>query len=361
MAVTLAQVVERVAANIVTLFAREEERLIQALAAEMQAGLNPDTAVQVRLTQLRREAERTARRLQQNLPAAVQQLIDAAVREGGAEALRQLSILPAPTREVPAAPAAALLASELTASLTDATRRILRLPDDLYRTVIADTTATTLLTGQTLSAAQQRAWQRLLTKGVTGFVDSAGRQWDLAAYVEMASRTAVTRAYREQHTQTMLTNQISLVTIVVGNDACRQCGQWAGKVLSLDGTTGNITATSAIDGRPVRVKVHATLEEALDQGLEHPNCRCQRAAFFPGTTPAQDAPAYNPERERERDQLRAMERRVRELKRELLVTDQPALVRAKIRAKQQDIRQHVELTGLNRKRYREQLHLSNQR
>lgn len=361
MAATLTQVVERVAAEIVELFAREEARLIEALALEVKAGLSPDTAVQVRLTELRREAEQTVRRLQQDVPEAVQALVATAVARGTTEALRQLSVLHAPTREVPAAPAAALLASELTTSLTDATRRILRLPDDLYRTVIADTTATTLLTGQTLSAAQQRAWQRLLTKGVTGFVDSAGRQWDLASYVEMASRTAVTRAYREQHTQTMLTNDISLVTIVVGNDACEQCGQWAGKVLSLDGTTGTITATSAINGRPVRVKVHATLEEALDQGLEHPGCRCQRVGFFPGTTPIQDTPTHNPERERERDQLRAMERRVRELKRELLVTDNPTLVRAKIRAKQADIRDHVDRTGLNRKRYREQLHLSNQR
>lgn len=361
MAVTLDQVVEALSASIVALFAREEERLIRALAAEMKRGDKPDTAIQTRLTVLRREAQQSARRLQAATPAAVHALIGQAMEEGGTEALRQLGLLPEPTREVPASPAAALLTADLTTRLTDATRRILRLPDDLYRTTIAEEAARALLTGRNQHATQQQAWQKLLAHGVTGFVDSAGRNWDLATYVEMASRTAVTRAYREQHTLTMLTNQISLITIVVGNDACRECGQWAGKVLSLDGTTGTITVPSAINGEPVKVKIHATIEEALEQGLEHPNCRCQRVGYFPGTTPVQTASVYDPEKERARDQLRAMERRVRHLKRELLVTDQPALVEAKIRAKQQDIRQHVALTGQNRKRYREQLHLSHQK
>ena len=34
----------------------------------------------------------------------------------------------------------------------------------------------------------QRAWERLLSRGVTGFTDRAGRRWELASYVEMATR-----------------------------------------------------------------------------------------------------------------------------------------------------------------------------
>ena len=47
--------------------------------------------------------------------------------------------------------------------------------------------------------AAQKALDDLLGKGITGFTDRAGRRWDLASYVEMATRTGVSNAYDDLH------------------------------------------------------------------------------------------------------------------------------------------------------------------
>ena len=52
--------------------------------------------------------------------------------------------------------------------------------------------------------AAQKALDDLLGKGITGYVDRAGRKWDLASYVEMATRTGVSNAYDDLHLDVVL-------------------------------------------------------------------------------------------------------------------------------------------------------------
>jgi hypothetical protein len=291
-------------------------------------------------------------------------LVAVASKRGMGAALTQLSALPGlpgPFRRVGDAQAVMDVIGDLTSAFEDVRSRILRFPDDVYRKAIADTTARNLLVSTGQRPAQASAWRDLIGQGVTGFVDKAGRRWNLASYVEMASRTATIRAYRAQNEHTMHANGIFLVKIVGGNDMCSKCGAWVNKTLSLDGTpAGDYPMLSAVDDRMVTVHVAGTIDQAREAGWSHPNCRCTTACVLPGVDPVVKTSTYSPEKDQERDRLRALERKVRKLKREDLLDTDPT-VKARIRDTQEQIREHVEATGLKRQRRREQLNLGHQR
>src|SRR5699024_2406909 len=104
-----------------------------------------------------------------------------------------------PTRRSSDLVASALMVQDLHNRFDDVTKRILRWPEDAYRDVIAQTTPGLLLGMDTGRQAQARAWRELRRRGVTGFTDKAGRRWNLATYVEMATRTASHRAFTDSN------------------------------------------------------------------------------------------------------------------------------------------------------------------
>lgn len=185
--------------------------------------------------------------------------------------------------------AVAMLQADLTSRMDMVEQRILRYPvdqlgnwlqrGDVYQRTIAKTAAGPLLNQQTKYQAQKFAMSRFLEQGVTGFTDKADRRWSLGAYSEMATRSAVQRAYTDSSIARMQQSGINLVQIVIGTTACKHCGQWAGKILSTDGTTGTVELPSATTGEPVTVHVDGTIEQARSSGWQHPNC-------FPGWVPA---------------------------------------------------------------------------
>ncbi|MGO1321012.1 MAG: phage minor capsid protein [Galactobacter sp.] len=362
----LADVLDRLTGKLVGVYADAEERLLKAVAAEVGAGLNPDQLTPAELTRLRQAAEQIRDELAAASPDLIQGLVDAAAEKGMGSALTVLKAMPglkdAPLRRIPYVQGVANVVADLTNALDDVRARILRLPDDVYRMIIADTTAETLLLGANPVGQQARAWRRYLDNGVTGFVDKAGRRWNLASYTEMASRTATVRAYRSQNEHTMRDNGINLVKVVGGNDMCDKCGAWTGRILSMDGTpAGSYPMLSAVSDAVVTVRVEGTLDEARAAGLFHPNCRDTTVAFLPGVEPINTGPAYDPQMEADRDHLRALERRVRKLKRDQILDGPDPSTSKKIADAQAQIRDHVETTGLKRQRRREQLNLGNRR
>jgi len=258
------------------------------------------------------------------------------------------------------------LTAELTSGLQDVTRRILRWPDDVYRLAVAQS-ATDLLLGlgkATQRSAQVAAWQRIVSEGVKGFTDTAGRRWNLASYAEMATRTSVRRAWDIQHETTMKTSNISLCTIVVGSGACKACADQAGKIFRLDaGPTGRIKAPSSVDPtKTVTVNVQGTLDDARSHGWRHPNCRCRPVAYLPGLSLVEDVTTYDPQAEADRARLRGLERDVRQAKAQAasaVSPEQRNAEQARVRALQGQIRDHTKATGLARQPNREQLDLGN--
>lgn len=181
-------------------------------------------------------------------------------------------------RAIPAQQALRHLIDETLDAVGGTHVRILRSAMDIYRQVISRTSAQMLTGTQTTLQAMQSALDQLGGRGVTGFVDKAGRAWDLTSYVEMATRSAAGRAAVDGHMASLGAAGIDLVIVSDAPQNCRLCAPWEGKVLTRSGPAGARTVEmehSTRDGVTVRVEVAGSLEEARSSGLMHPNCRLQ--------------------------------------------------------------------------------------
>lgn len=362
----LEQQLESIVRDLIGVYAQAETRLVNGMALAVNRGFGQTgdiASLEAELATMRKMAKQTVQELNRLTPALLEQLLDNASKHGLAFALGQLDSIPVPfaiTRDVPNAPAVLNLRSEMYSRMVQVNQRILRLPADIYQAAVADSVSGVLILGGTARRGQQAGWQKLLSAGVTGFVDKAGRNWNLSSYVEMASRTAAIRAYHSQAETTMLANGVQLVTIVVGNDSCSECGPWAGRVLAINGVTGPRRVLNPITGVMDQINVEYTLDQAREHGWNHPNCRCSEAAYMPGLEPVVNLNKHDPALEVERNQLRSMERKIRSIKRDVATatTEQDKTYhRKRLRQAQANVRSHVDETGLMRKSYREQPNL----
>jgi len=257
--------------------------------------------------------------------------------------------------------AATMLTLDLTSRLEKLALRISRYPQDAYQQVISMTASNTLLGASTGLASQQMAVERFLSKGITGFVDKADRNWRIGSYAEMAGRTAVNRAFNDAGVWRMQQSGVNLVTPVAADDCCEDCARYRGQILSTDGTTGTITVPHSTSDEQVTVVIFATLDSARQNGLGHPNDRCKFVSYLPGLTIPQAGKEFDPQAEADREKQRAIERDVRKYKRREAVAGTPAdqkRAQLKVRAKQAQLREHTALTGRKRVSAREQLHFS---
>ena len=140
---------------------------------------------------------------------------------------------------------------------------------NIFQQVIADAIGSTRggLPASSLSLSRIQAAQKALddfaAKGITGFTDRLGRNWDLASYTEMATRKAVSNAWDDMQAQAMIRSGLDLVEIGTYSTegSCSHCRPWLGKTVSLTGAT---------PGYP-------TIAQAKASGWMHPNCRCYDA------------------------------------------------------------------------------------
>ncbi|GAB3166925.1 hypothetical protein GCM10027059_26630 [Myceligenerans halotolerans] len=375
---------DAVMVELVELFTSAERRLVGSVALQVRAGLgagetSPDRIL--RLGELTAEARRVANWLRQTSPEVLDRVLATAEERGITAALDELSdvvgttgaregvapgtSLVRPTEAIPGAGAASAIRADLSNALEDVTRRVLRFPQDVFQRAVATFSTDVTLGLGTTRTAQQGAWGKLLSQGVTGFVDKAGRRWNLASYVEMATRSATRRSYDDAKVTAMQDNGVDLVSIVVGAGACERCARWAGKILRTNsGPTGRTSVPRANGDGEVTVTVAGTIDEAKRTRWRHPNCRCSAVAYLPGLSVIADVTHYDPEAEAERQKLRRLEREVRKTKLEAMAAvddETKRAANAKIRTLQAHIRAHVAETGLMRQRNREQPDLGNVR
>lgn len=235
--------------------------------------------------------------------------------------------------------------------------------DRLYLSVVTRIGATsvdrTTPAGGLRVDAVQQALNVLTARGITGFRDNAGRNWSLATYMEMKSRTVVNQELIDSHTEQMRARGQNFLVVSSHRNPAPQCQPFEGQVLSLDGTTGTVTRPNAQGPGTVTVKIKATLKDARAQGFQHPNCRHAVSSWIPG---ASRTFTTEPDREgyEATQRLRAMERAVRETKRKQAVAVTPEAKRkiaATLRNQQAQIRQHIAAHNLKRRPRRERVDL----
>ncbi|WP_449278004.1 phage minor capsid protein [Leucobacter sp. GX24907] len=243
--------------------------------------------------------------------------------------------------------AVAAVELDLRDSLRALNARILRAPVDAYQAMTSQHVGS-LLAGMTTSQAlHRRILDEYIAEGITGFIDKSGRRWTIGAYSEMATRTAAARAWRDQSVASMEAAGITTFTPVIGSSACSKCGAWQGKIITDGGPTGNITVPHAVTAEPTVLHVDGTLDQMRASGWGHPNCRCVLIPGLPGGTDTSKLTTHDPQKQEDREKLRALEREVRQAKRD---GDPDEIGEA-----QAALRKHVDETGIIRREYREQL------
>lgn len=329
---------------------RRQNRILAELAAHRAVALRELAAL----------GERVGSRLRSGHLAA--KIIGIAALEGEAAASASLGFAERPLRAVPFTSAAsqsvAMVALSLENRLDVLAQRITRYPRDAYQRIVAIYTPNTLLGLTTSKQQQTRTVQRFLAEGITGFTDRGGRNWTIGAYAEMAGRTSVARAYNDAGVWRMQQSNINLGTIAGSLDACKRCAPWIGKIVSLDGTTGDIELPHTTRDETVVVRITGTLEQARSQGWGHPNCRDKVVAYQPGLAIPQADFQYDRKAEQERQEQRRLEREIRSAKRReasaLTDTDRRRAT-ADVATAQREMRAFIEQTGRKRKSVREQL------
>ena len=88
------------------------------------------------------------------------------------------------------------------------------------------------------------------------FVDAGNRVWDSKAYCEMLARTTLLNTSRQEYLNTCAENDADVVCVTVSGHCCEKCAVWENRLLSISGKT---------KGLP-------TVDDAIAEGLFHPNC-----------------------------------------------------------------------------------------
>jgi hypothetical protein len=336
------------------LYSEAETLLLQRVARALAAGKeSPDWVDQklLGIQALRNQADGILEDLSKGVPGAVQRAVGIAYNRGIATAGGELTAAGLPHgafAEVQPTGAVAAIVSDTLTRTQPMVFQIRRAVTDVYQQVVTQVAAQTTLGTVTRREASQLILQRLAKQGITGFRDTAGRNWAMSSYAEMAARTSTSQAMLQGHTARV--QELGIDTVIVSNapEECEICRPFEGKVLSLSGrTSGRLS-----DGKTVV----ASLREAKGKGLYHPNCRHSHSIYLPGITKAITDTA-DPKGDALRQQQRAYERRIRELKRQDAIAQEfggPAATQArvKLRSKQSEFKGWREAHGRKDLAYR---------
>lgn len=296
----------KLASSVSRIYADAETVMIERVSRRLARGIEESGWAERKLAEvetLRREAAAEVARLKREGPEAVRR----ALTQGFGAGVEGAAVI---TGEFTGSGSAALeaLIGETTQAVTSTHFQLLRSVQDGYRKVIAESSLPGVVTGtKTRREAAQRSLEHFARKGVTGFVDKAGRQWRLESYTEMATRTGAGHAMIEGRLTQYQAGGHDLVIVSDAPEECPVCRKWEGKVLSISGkTTGQLDRGFRVAG---------TVAQARSAGLFHANCRHNLARYVPGLTKRMKHTA-DPVKAEERVRQRELERRLRERKRQ---------------------------------------------
>ena len=353
---------EKYAREVLPVIEDLEARLFTMLREALKDDPDSSTWEQKRLAQVaeikRTAAWDTAKALAQ-LEGVVRDLVLHAYHHGAALALDDLDDAGRPVAGggMDALAQTATFRHAAMTSLQGLDRVLPQLLSAAYTEAVAAGAVETLQGTNTRLQASQHVLDRLLADGVRGFTDSAGRQWSLESYTEMAVRTVTGQAAVAGHVDQLAQAGLDLVVVSDSPRECPLCRPWEGKVLSVSGQVGAVIAPSVTTGEAVTVKVAGTLAEAKAAGLQHPNCTHSVSAYLPGAT-RKRKPDAAPRGYEAKQRQRTIERHVRQWKRReqlALTPEAAAKARRKVRQWQGALRDHIDAHDLKRLRYRERV------
>lgn len=285
MAIADPDFVLQLAKTVADIYGEGASQLLQIVAKHLADGIDQPGWAESKLLEqigLRDQAQDIIERISVLGPEAAEQAIMDAVDSGTAVAAREVSTAFARTNtQAVAAIARATVApaSQNMASVLGTMHlQLLRSTTDIYRSVIAETSAGVTTGAETRLQVAQRALNRFAQHGITGFVDNSGRNWEVQSYVEMATRTATSRAMVQGRLDVYTKSGRQFVIVSDAPQECKLCRPWEGKILAISPADAH---GDPGDGRTVS----GSVAEATGAGLFHANCRHDLRPYIPGLTP----------------------------------------------------------------------------
>ena len=202
-----------------------------------------------------------------------------------------------------------------------------------YRSTVADVTARISRTQSILNEetgevvtgvsswnqAVRDGVRKMVDNGLTGFVDHGGHRWSPEAYVAMDVRTTMFSTARAAVWERSEQYGNDLYQVSSHAGARPLCYPWQAKVISRSDWSGEV---EDLDGNKVHVYAQSETTYGEPAGLFGINCKHYPMTFIPGFSTLKGEPQDPEENEKtyaESQQQRALERKLREEKRDLEV------------------------------------------
>ena len=210
------------------------------------------------------------------------------------------------------------------------------------------------------NTALRHATDKLKNRGITGFIDHAGRQWSAEAYVAMDVRTTTFNVGRSAVWEQNQDFGNDLYLVSYHNGARPGCYDWQNKVISSLNVSRDVVD---LDGNTVHVYAQSDTTYGQPAGLFGINCKHYPTPFIPGVSVINGTPQSPEENEKtykESQEQRRLERKLREEKRDYLMAkeqgaspEELSRLKDKTRKTSQDIDDFCDQTGRARHRDRE--------
>ena len=237
---------------------------------------------------------------------------------------------------------------------------------DIVNRVQATQTALDIGAGEVVTGvsswnqAMVHSINRLKANGITGFIDHGGHRWSAEAYTAMDIRTTMANTARAAVWETNQNFGNDLYSVSYHDGARPLCYPWQNKVISTLDRSG---VTYDLDGNEIEITPQKITSYGEPAGLFGINCKHYPTPFIPGVSLIRGQPMSeeaNKQAYEDSQKQRALERKIREEKRDLMMLKAQGAPdevikaqRAKIRQTDDDIDNFCAETGRARRQNRE--------
>lgn len=128
--------------------------------------------------------------------------------------------------------------------------------DDIFRRVALENTRGSVMGYETTAKAAMKIRNDLAERGITGFVDKAGNEWDLGRYSKMIAQETTNQSFRAGSANRYQEHGHDLVRISEHSGSCPDCEPFEGETFSISGEDEEFPP----------------LDDAIDEGLFHVGC-----------------------------------------------------------------------------------------
>lgn len=256
------------AQTVAAIYEQAEYELTEAVARRVMRGIDEPGWYEAKLAEiqaLRAETAKHIERMQKEGVTALEVAVEQGYSSGRSAAQRALEDEPLGAIKIGARTnvrairaIGRALAKESGEMFLGSHLSLLRSTEDNYRSIIGKAASISASGAITRREATRRALYEFTERGIAQFVDRSGRKWGMQEYAEMATRTAVTRAYVQGTVDRFRDDGRDLVIVSNSPEECDLCRPYEGKILSLSGAHYDSPARRVL---PPKADPEPTVEE----------------------------------------------------------------------------------------------------